>query len=513
MKKLPIGIQTFSKIREEDYLYVDKTCHIYDLLSNGMVYFLSRPRRFGKSLLISTLEALFRGHKSLFEGLWIYDRWDFKEHPIVKIDFTGVRTKQSENLVRYICHFLVDLAAENEVTIPQEHSYSEQFYALLKALSRKGRVVVLVDEYDKPIIDHLDEPEVAVENREILHSFYSVLKKADPFLKFVFITGVSKFTKTSIFSGLNQLRDITLLDQYTTILGYTQEELETYFHNRMDLLRDKLPFAGSDPVPQIRDWYNGYSWDGRNFVYNPFSILNLFQSRQFMNYWFATGTPTFLIKCIRREQATLEDFEGKVVGQDAFDAFDADNLDLTSLLFQTGYLTVGSLDQIGGLRAYHLTYPNYEVRQSLFKHIIADFLNRKAGDMEPLVMQLKLALLNHDLDRFLVLLRSVFAGIPAQLHIEREAYYHSLFYMLLTLMGTKVNLEEPTDKGRLDAVMELPNAIYVIEFKMGPPEDALKQIKDKHYHEKFTGGTKPVYLLGVGGFGEKAIKFQLERLS
>ena len=510
MSKLPIGIQTFSEIREEGYVYVDKTRAIHNLVTGGKVYFLSRPRRFGKSLLVSTLEALFRGQRGLFEGLWICDHWDFEESPVVKIDFSGVRTKQPDVLVRFISNTLTDLAAHNGVDIPDGLSYCEQFHALLGALSRKGKVAVLVDEYDKPIIDHLDDPEVAVENRDILQSFYSVLKKADPFLRFVLITGVSKFTKTSVFSGLNQLRDITLAESYSTMLGYTQDELATYLGDRMDLLRDHLPLPGSDAVEQVRDWYNGYSWDGKCFVYNPFSILNLLESRRFSNYWFASGTPTFLVKCIRQERVTLEDFDGKTVGEEAFDAFDADHLDLTAILFQTGYLTIGSIEEVGGLRAYHLTYPNVEVRHSLAKHIMADFLERKPGEVEPVVMQLKQALMGRDLDRFLTVLRSVFAGIPAQLHIAREAYYHSLFYMLLTLMGAKINLEVLTDKGRVDAVVDLPDAIYVVELKMGAADDALTQIKARRYQERFLGRGKPVYLLGIGGFGEKDIELRVE---
>lgn len=372
MKKLPLSIQTFSKLIEGNYLYVDKTQHIYNLFAEGgQYYFLSRPRRFGKSLLISTLAEIFSGNKELFKGLWIYDKIDWIKHPVIHMDLSKMDFESPTKLKDSIKQFLNGTASSYGLTLDEGKTYKRSFVELIEKLSSLGKVVILVDEYDKPITEYLEARQIekAKNIRKVLKNFFGVIKGSDAFLKFVFITGVSKFSRVSIFSDLNNLRDITLSEQFSLIVGYTEAELIYYFDSYLDQLAEKLGLIKKQLADEIKHWYNGYSWDGENFVYNPFSMLNLFAEKHFRNFWFTSGTPTFLIQLIRSKKREIRDFENLTVGNYTFDSYDIENLDIVALLFQTGYLTVKRITIENNEEAYHLSYPNKEVRDSFLSNI------------------------------------------------------------------------------------------------------------------------------------------------
>ncbi len=363
MKKLPIGIQTFCDIVEGNYLYVDKTKDIYSLFADGgKYYFLSRPRRFGKSLLISTLKEIFSGNKELFKGLWIYDELTWEKHPVIHLNFLGLEYGSREALIETL-EYVVNQNAKAHGVRLKEKGYEKRFRELIVGLSKLNKAVLLVDEYDKPLIDFIDKKEIAKKNENVLKTFYGVIKGADQHLKFVFITGVSKFSKVSIFSDLNNLRDITVSDSFSTLLGYTEEEVLHYFDEG---IKEMAEGKKEELLADIEKWYGGYSWDGKQFVYNPSSILYLFLEKRFGNYWFSTGTPTFLIKAIKEneiDEATIENYE---TTKFFFDSCDIEKIDMYALLFQAGYLTIKEIENGSRTqRIYRHSYPNEEVKESI----------------------------------------------------------------------------------------------------------------------------------------------------
>ncbi|MCK4765296.1 MAG: ATP-binding protein [Candidatus Aminicenantes bacterium] len=504
MKKLPIGIQTFCDIVEGDYLYVDKTRFIYDLFADGgKYYFLSRPRRFGKSLLISTMKELFSGRRELFEGLWIYDKIDWQEYPVIHIDFLGLTYESGAALIDTLNYLLDENARFFDIHL-KEKTYDKKFKELIEKLSKRNRVVILVDEYDKPIIDFVEDRETAVENRDILRNFYGTIKSSDRFIKFAFMTGVSKFSKVSVFSGLNNLRDITLSEQFAAMLGYTEEELLRYFGPRVEALETKFKKEKARILGDIKRWYNGYSWDGVNFVYNPLSILNFFQEGRFSNYWFSTGTPHFLIKLIKSGGVDIKTIGSWEVDEYVFDSYDIDRLDAASLLFQTGYITIKRIKTLGDNRKYYLSYPNREVKDAFLKYLLADVAATSPGLLGSKIFDLVEHLLAQRLDGFFETLKSLFAGIPYNIFLpDMESYYHTVVFLVLTILGINVKAEVQTNTGRIDAVIEIKDTIYVMEFKMGSETEALAQIKSKEYYQKYIAPGKEVVLVGVGFDGEK----------
>ena len=507
MKKLPIGLQDFARLRKEDFLYVDKTELLYQLATGGVYYFLSRPRRFGKSLLVSTLSELFQGQRELFEGLWIEDHWDWsKTYPVITL-----RLNQGTYKVTGLEAFLTEelrLQAEAYGLELQGTAYPSQLRHLVTTLSKQyGQVVVLIDEYDKPILDYLHDIPQAEHHREVLKNFYSVLKPLDPHLRFVLLTGVSKFSRVSIFSELNNLKDLTVHSQYATLLGCTQEELEHYFAERLDQLAPQ--FGGREALlTQIKQWYNGYSWDAKHFVYNPFSILNFFDRASFENFWFETGTPTFLVKLLKREQKY--DFEQVLASAAALGSFELDRLHPVTLLFQTGYLTIRSRDED---MAYTLVYPNKEVRHSLLQHLLGEYTEESPSDTYIRAKQMKDALKREDLEGFVESLNGLFASIPYQIFIaDKEAYYHSVTFLALSLMGSFIQVEVSQANGRPDAVVHLEQVIYVLEFKLDEPaEVALAQIQEKGYATPYLNQGKTVKAVGLSFSSEqKALSQWLE---
>ena len=495
-RKLPIGIQNFREIREDNCYYVDKTPYIRRLLDEGKHYFLSRPRRFGKSLFVDTLKELFEGNEPLFRGLDIHRRWDWStRHPVIRLDFSrgnfqdrdGLRTSLMVQLERLEqragIHFSYDTAPE-------------RFGALIERLhERTGqRVVVLIDEYDKPILDAFDAPDVVRANRDHLRGLYSTLKFNDAEIQLSFLTGVSKFSKVSLFSELNNLYDITLDPVYSALCGYTEADLDEVF-------APELPGLDREC---IRDWYNGYSWRGNQRVYNPFDVLLLFRHREFDAWWFETGTPSFLVKTLTRRGIGSISLEGMRGTRDLLSAFDVDAIEPEALLFQTGYLTIRDEDDLGGEPLYRLGYPNREVRQSL-NRVLLRALAPDASRQLATGLRLRELLAANDFGGIETLFRAFFASIPYEWHTKNEiaryeGYYASVLYSHFASAGLDVAVEDSSSLGRVDMAVRFNNHVYLFELKAvetAPTGGAMAQLKAKGYAEKYRHLGQPIHLVGV----------------
>ncbi|HRG76917.1 MAG TPA: AAA family ATPase, partial [Leptospiraceae bacterium] len=412
MKSLPIGIQTFRDIRDGKYVYIDKTKLIYELVKDHKgVYFLSRPRRFGKSLTLSTLKEIFEGNKELFQGLWIYGaEYDWKKYPIIRLDFSKQKAENKAELKKFIVDQLDYIAKENKITLVKE-DYFARFEELIKILSERGKIVILIDEYDKPIIDHIENPELAKEMREILKGFYRIIKSSDEYLRFVFLTGVSKFSKAGVFSGLNNLNDISMTSQFSAMLGITQEEMKENFKEYILEFANKQKLTEEELLAKIKHWYNGYCFSGDcEKVYNPFSTLLLFQNKEFKNYWFETGTPSFLIELAKQKDFAISEMPVRAE-EISFSTYEVDRLDIIPLLFQTGYLTLTGYNPERLL--YTLDYPNFEVKNSFLQYFIRGYTNR--AFQESKLYDLIDSLREKDFDSFFTILRSIFANIDYDL--------------------------------------------------------------------------------------------------
>ncbi|GHV65768.1 ATPase AAA [Bacteroidia bacterium] len=520
MKKLPIGVQSFEELRKESYLYVDKTEEIHRLVTNSHIVFLSRPRRFGKSLLASTLGELYEGNKSLFEGLYIYDKWDWtQQYPVIRIDWTSIKHDSKEEMERDMLTFLKRQADLCGISLVSEYA-SSLFSELIESLHRKTgqKVVILIDEYDSPILDSVGKSE-AEGVREFLQSFYKILKATDDHLKFVFMTGVTKVTKVSIFSALNSLKDITLDEKYASICGYTQEELERDFSEYIDNTAVRLEMTREDLLAKIRKWYDGYSWDGKTPVYNPFSTMPFFEHNEFSNYWFETGTPTFLINRLKKHGLAKTILEPIVASQTAFDSYDPEALDDVPLLFQTGYLTVKNKEVTNGSPLYTLEVPNMEVKESLMEHLLSAYTNYPLSTMSVLGREMLQQILVCDEDGFTNNMRRMFADVPYTLkpskernkakaeNLENEARYHIIFQLWMTMLGFNIQSEKITNRGRMDAVLLQDGVAVVVELKYHAKKklktllkQAIAQIYDKRYYEQFLD--RKVILLGIAFSGK-----------
>jgi hypothetical protein len=498
-QRYPVGIQDFSEIRTGGYVYVDKTQFIDTLISQSKFYFLSRPRRFGKSLFVSTLDYLFKGRKELFEGLYIYDKWDWTQtSPIIKVLFSSIGHKE-KGLYKAINDSLNETAKQYGISF-EETTNSSKFKELIEKLSKKyGKVVVLIDEYDKPIIDYLGTNDAgmakALENRDILKSFYSILKDADPYLKLVFITGVSKFSKVSIFSDLNNLNDLTLDANFGGICGITQSELDSCFAEELKIF---------DTV-KIKKWYNGYNWKGPESVYNPFSLLNFFIKADFANYWFVSGTPTFLTNLSKHYQRY--DFESVQITSSQLDAYDIERLQLIPLMFQTGYLTVKAYHAEDGV--YTLGYPNEEVRRSYLDFLADAYTQNPVDSVAILATEMRNALKVCNLTKVESIFNTVFKSIPYEIwQKENEHYYHAIIHLTFRLLGIYVESEVQSSDGRLDALVRLENYVYAFEFKLGgSAAKALQQIKDRGYLMPYQNQGKTCIGIGLN-FSKKLKKVQ-----
>ena len=495
-KKLPIGIQTFAKIREDNHYYIDKTPMAYQLATQGSHYFLSRPRRFGKSLFLDTLAELWAGNEALFQGLWIHDKWDWSvSYPVIRISFGGgVMMNVETQLPNKIAEQMRINAERLGLNI--ELGEAETCFAnLIRAAEAKTgqKVVILIDEYDKPILDNLTKPELAKAMRDELRNLYSVIKDLDASIRFVFLTGVSKFSKVSLFSGLNNLRDITLSAEYSAICGYTDHDIDTVFAPEL---------VGLDRE-QIREWYNGYNWLGES-VYNPFDVLLLFQERDFRPYWFETGTPTFLLDWIKAHHVWLPELAALRVSGDLLQAFDVDMMLTESLMFQTGYLTIAKREYQFGEYLYQLRYPNREVYQS-FHNSVLYVLQPDAGQSSRTKHQLGQLLLKNDFAGMEALFHSLFSSIPYDWQrnnaiAQYEGYYASVFYSYFAALGLDIRLEDITNKGRIDMAVLFHQHVYLFEFKVveaTPQGKALQQLQDRGYAEKYRSRGEPIHLIGI----------------
>lgn len=495
MRKYPIGIQNFQELITGGYVYVDKTELICRLVSRGKYYFLSRPRRFGKSLLISTLQALYEGKKELFDGLYIANKWDFMQtNPTIVIYFNQMSLRDV-GLEQSLITTLKNEARRHQVTIESE-GVGFMFQELIQKLHAKtGRkAVVLIDEYDKPIVDFLEELNIAQENRNILKSFYGILKPTDGHLEFVLLTGVSKFAKVSIFSDLNNLNDISLDEDYANLTGISPLELETYFEEEISTFATQQEMSKEAFLEKIKQWYNGYSWNGKDKVYNPFSLLNFFSKKgSFQNYWFSTGTPTWLIGLLRKQG--IYQIEGQEVSEISLDTFDIEQLEVYPILFQTGYLTIRSKED--GI--FVLDYPNQEVKQSFLQYLLQGYRQGSLGEGLPLVVHLRNALQAKDLEKAIEIINTVFSSLPYDLwQNENERFYHALIHLTFTLLGVYVQSEVHTSRGRCDALVQTQRYVYAFEFKLDKTaEEALQQINKKGYLTPYKHSGKTLVAVGV----------------
>ncbi len=510
---LPIGVHSFRKMRQEGRHYVDKTAYARDLVEHGTHYFLSRPRRFGKSLLVSTLQALFQCERELFRGLAIEPCWDWsRPRPVVALSFGSGSFNEPGGLQRNVAAQLQEVEEDAGIE-PRHEGGPERFRFLLRQLHRATgrRVAVLVDEYDKPILDALDEPDRARANRDGLRNLYSAIKICDEHVHFCFLTGVSKFSKVSLFSGLNNLRDITLDPRFSSICGYTEEDLDMVFADEV---------AGLDRG-RIREWYNGYSWGGRERVYNPFAVFLLLATREYSIWWYETATPTFLIELLAKKAVPWHRLDGMLASEQLLSTFDVGNIAPEALLFQTGYLTVVGREELGGRLRYRLGYPNREVRQSLNESLLDNLLGSGA-EREDGATRLSEVLRAGDMVAMEKQLRALLAGIPHQWHGHNpmggyEGWYASVLYAHFAALGVEVRAENSGSRGRSDLCVGAYNQVYIFEFKMqgrGGTRGAIEQLKERGYADRYRGLGEPIHLVGVEFSAEErnVTRFETKRI-
>jgi len=464
MQPLTTSVYTFSDLIGGGYLYVDKTTHIHELIGGYKgQYFLARPRRFGKSLLISTLKAIFQGRRELFAGLAI-DRSDYawKTFPVIHLDLGTAVARTAEALETGLTECVQEHADAFGIPLANATAAS-RFRELIRALARRdGKVVILVDEYDKPLLGHLGKPS-AGEIQGVLKTFYAVIKGTEAQQRFVLITGVSKFSKVSVFSDLNNLTDLTMRRDAGTLLGYTQGELEANFPDYIEALAAQLSESREDTLAELREWYNGYRFEeGAETVYNPVSVMKCFQERKFKNYWFETGTPTFLLDLLKRKPLDLGDLTAT---EDAFSVYEADRLLALPLLFQTGYLTIKEAFQTGRRRQYRLGFPNFEIEESLSMAIASGFANLEMQDTNRALTHIVEALQAGDADRMLEHLKTFFHNVPYDIVEQKEKYYQTIFFTVFKLIGAMIEAESRTSRGRIDAVIKTADHIYIFEFQ------------------------------------------------
>ena len=495
-RMLPIGMQTFRELRERDCYYVDKTPYIRRMVDEGKHYFLSRPRRFGKSLFLDTLKELFEGNQSLFEGLAIHDAWDWSvRHSVIRLSFGGGNFAVPGGLEARLMDQLARIERRVGLDADATTAAGRLDTILDVVYERTGRgVVFLVDEYDKPILDALSVPDVARANRDFLRGVYAVIKDRDADIRFTFVTGVSKFSKVSLFSGLNNLTDITMEPGYSSICGYTDQDLDTVF-------APELPGLDRQAV---REWYNGYNWRGDERVYNPFDILLLFRSREFKAHWFETGSPTFLIDTLLERRVSSVDLEDMIGTDELLSKFDVGDISTEALLFQTGYLTIRSTEDLGGEAVYRLGYPNREVRQSLNRsllgHLVRDPTRQTANSV-----RLYRLLEANDFSALETLFQAFFASIPYEWYTNNdiaayEGYYASVFYSYFAGRGLDITVEDSSSHGRLDMAVRFNGQVYLFEFKvvgMSGEGAAMAQLREKRYADKYRSLGQPIHLIGV----------------
>ena len=503
-RNLPIGVQSLSTIIEDNFIYIDKTKYIYDLIAGGRYYFLSRPRRFGKSLLISTLEEIFLGNRELFSSLYIDSTdYDWQEYPVIMLNFSSMASDTPELLKQDIAWNLQVIGDEHGIDLSGAPSIKSKFKQLIFELSKKNRVSILVDEYDYPILSNIENLEVADKCRDILRDFFAALKDTtvDKKLRFIFITGISKFSTTSIFSGLNNLRDLSLNPKTAQLLGYTIDEIKQYYSSYLEGIAQEGPLTVDEILERIKFWYNGYQFadperapDSK--VYNPFSVMLYLEEKVFIDYWFDTGTPSFLNYLINKQEYAISKIEGSEVNISETKSYDIRKIKILPLLWQAGYLTIDSYNP--RTRNFKLKFPNEEVKVSFYNHFLESLTEKDIAYLTEATEKLRVQLAKNDLEGFFESLKIFFAQIPYTMHLPQEKYYQSIFYVIMKLINADIVGEDVTNNGRIDATLITADHIYIIEFKLhGTAADALKQIEDKVYYQKYLDKGKKIVLVGV----------------
>jgi len=513
-RKLPIGVQSFEKLRNDDFFYVDKTGYLFRLAWNGRAYFLSRPRRFGKSLLLSTLKAYFLGQKELFQGLAVEQlenaeigkREIWQQYPVCYFDFNAGIYTDEQALISRITSFFEE--PEKQYDIVPADTIPIRFEQIIRrAYEKTGKqVVVLVDEYDKPLLETMNTDEALNEAyRKILKGFYGVLKSCDQYIRFAFLTGVTKFSKVSIFSDLNNLWDISLEQDYAALCGITQQELETCFQPEIAALAEANELSKEETLKRLKQRYDGYHFSEKNSnVYNPFSILNVFANKAFRNYWFSTGTPTFLVKLLQQQTGNIRDIlEGAEMAENALQDYRPDMQNPLPILFQSGYLTIKSYDKQFGL--YKLGFPNDEVKYGFLDNLVPVYTSIMKDDSGLFIGNFVRDLFARKVDSFMERMYTACAGLPYSLASKengkmRERDYQIAFYLLFTLMGQFVQTEVQSHRGRADCAVYTADTIYIFEFKLiknGTAQEALEQIRKQGYAEPYKTSGKKIILIGA----------------
>ncbi|MDE5868619.1 MAG: ATP-binding protein, partial [Muribaculaceae bacterium] len=499
--KYPIGVQNFAEIRERGFLYIDKTAYIH-LLIKGKYYFLSRPRRFGKSLLLSTIESYYQGRRDLFKGLALNSLTeDWEPHPVLHLDLNSGSYMNTDGLEEILNDHISEWEKRYNLRIPGEEikeSVSSRFRKVIKAASETTgkKVVILIDEYDKPLLNTIGNEELAEKFRDTLKSVYSNLKSMDNFIELAFLTGVARFSKVSIFSDLNNLRDISFEEEFAGICGITSEELDSYFQEGIKQLSEKEGTSAEEIRESLRRNYDGYHFANISpDIYNPFSLMNVFAKLRLGAYWFESGTPTYLVKLIEREQWMLKDIAPFEIDANTLESAGVLSSDPIPVLYQTGYLTIKDYDR--DFNTYTLDYPNQEVRDGFLSFLIPYYIKPEGQPSRFSLKKFVLSLNSGDVEGFMELLQSMLADIPYSEKGSAEAHFQNASYILFSLMGQYVGIEDRTSDGRIDLTVETSKYIYIFEFKINSTaEEALKQIHEKEYWLKFLPSEKEIYLIG-----------------
>ncbi len=526
-KQLPTGIQTFTKLREKDCYYVDKTKYLIEL-SKETAVFLSRPRRFGKSLTIDTLAELFSGNKTLFTGLYAENHWDWEiTYPVIRLGFAEGQITDAEKLTEELHSQLAKNEQKYQVAVGNANRLHDRFRSLIEKVSQKHNslVVILIDEYDKPMVDNINTDAI-LGIRDVLRDLYSVIKGQDAHIRFSMLTGVSKFSRVNIFSGLNSLTDISLMSRYSALCGYTQNELESVF----------APELVDVDLQKMKDWYNGYNWSGES-VYNPYDVLLFLAEKSYQPHWFKTGSSAWLVDNLATDELDMHSIENNTYNIMDLEKFDIDEVNPIAVLFQAGYLTIKETLSLPMGTLYKLKYPNVEVQQSLNQILLSSYLGKNYSIANE-QFNLYQCLLNNDFDKVKQLFHAFYASIPHQWYTSRnecighyEGHYASVFYSFLTGLGVRVHCEDSTNQGRMDAWFDFNGIIYLIEFKLvenarqlkegekNKGVQAIEQIKDKNYAEKFTAQQtergKPIVMMGVvfGKEERNIVAFEVEQIN
>jgi hypothetical protein len=505
LKNLPIGIQDFEKLRKENYLYVDKTALMHRLVSTGSYYFLSRPRRFGKSLLISTLKAYFLGKKDLFEGLAVEQleqKWTV--HPVLHLDLNTAKYKELGKLDAVLDKTLSKWEKLYDIK-PHDPDFGMRFEDVIQCAYEKSgeRVVVLVDEYDKPLLETIGNEALQEDYRTTLKSFYGALKSKDDCIKFAMLTGVTKFGKVSVFSDLNNLNDISLDNDFYNICGISEEELKGVFEPYVNRLAEARKMTQSEAYSELKRNYDGYHFTVETpGMYNPFSLLNALHKRSFGSYWFETGTPSYLVELLKRHDFKLDELKGNKVTANVLSAIDASSSNPISVIFQSGYLTISGYNE--RYKLYSLDFPNEEVREGFMLYLMPYYtsvsVNKTGFQISCFVEEVK----SGDITAFMTRLESFFANTPYDLIKDTENHYQNVLFILCNLCGLYTKAEFHTSNGRVDMTIETPDYVYIFEFKYnGTAEEAMAQIKEKNYAQPFLASGKKIALIGANFSGEK----------